>query len=60
MVVVRRDRLTAEVDELADDSVVDIGDANFGRIVGLHHERTAVDRQIGVLDFHAVIAWCKK
>lgn len=50
------DNLTAEEYEFPSDAIIDIGYANFGRVVRSDNKRTDVNGQIGILDFDAVIA----
>ena len=47
--------LTAKIDEFSNDSIADVGDTDFIRIIRFDDEWTAVDWNIRVLHFDAVV-----
>lgn len=52
--------LTAKIDEFSNDSVANVGDTDFIRVIGFDNKRTAVDWNISVFHFYAVITCQRK
>lgn len=48
--------LTAKIDEFPNNSVIDVSNADFIRVIRFNNEWTAVDWDICVFHFHTVIA----